>query len=141
MAENSETPLAQKLGLRPGTRCLIGGTVPEGLSNWWAPLPEGIRLGRWPEDHVGGPADVLLYFTRTRSALAQDLVGLLAGMTPVGALWVSWPKKSSRLAGDLTEDGVRQVALPLGVVDNKVCAISADWSGLRLVWRKENRPR
>jgi len=141
MAGYSGTPLAQKLGLKPGARLMLGGEVPAGFAEALAPLPEGVRIRRWPEDHDQGPADVIVYFTRSRAAFLADLVGLSATLTPSGGLWIAWPKKSAKVATDVTEDAVREVALPIGVVDNKVCAIDETWSGLRLVWRLSNRPR
>ena len=140
MAGYSGTPLPQKLGIKPGARVFLAGEVPANFVSLLVPLPEGARLLRWPEDHASGAADVLVYFTRRAGQLTADLVGLSATITPAGGLWIAWPKKTSKVFTDLTEDGIRDVALPLGVVDNKVCAIDEVWSGLRLVWRKGNRP-
>ncbi|MDX6615828.1 MAG: hypothetical protein QOD60_919, partial [Solirubrobacterales bacterium] len=84
--------------------------------------------------------DVIVFFTKQRAQLAKRLAPLANALDPGGGLWIAWPKKSSRVATDMTEDVVRDVALPQGLVDNKVCAIDETWSGLRLVWRLENRP-
>jgi hypothetical protein len=83
--------------------------------------------------------DVIAFFTTRRTELATRLPKLLDTMDRAGAIWVGWPKKASKVATDITEDTVREVALPLGLVDNKVCAIDDTWSGLRLVIRLENR--
>jgi hypothetical protein len=86
-----------------------------------------------------GPYDVILFFTRQRSLFEGELAGLRKRMTPACGLWVCWPKRASKVPTDMTEDVVREVALPTGLVDNKVCAIDDVWSGLRLVIRKELR--
>jgi hypothetical protein len=86
-----------------------------------------------------GPHDVIVFFTKARSDLEKTLPALHAALEPAGGLWIAWPKKSSGVATDMTEDVVREVALPRGLVDNKVCAIDETWSGLRLVIRKELR--
>lgn len=84
-------------------------------------------------------ADVVVVFVTSYADLARRVPRLGEAVFPEGSLWVAWPKRSSGVATDVTEDSVREVALPLGLVDNKVCAISEVWSGLRLVWRKERR--
>jgi hypothetical protein len=86
-------------------------------------------------------ADVVVVFVTSYADLARRVPALGEAVFPDGSLWVAWPKKVSGVATDVTEDSVREVALPLGLVDNKVCAISEVWSGLRLVWRKERRTR
>ena len=105
--------------------------------------PDGFELdlppGATVTTRLGKHADVVLFFTTERAALARRLDALTAAIKPDGSLWVAWPKKSSKVPTDMTEDVVREVALPKGVVDNKVCAIDDTWSGLRLVWRKELR--
>ena len=83
--------------------------------------------------------DVVVAFFTERADLERRMDGLIACIFPGGGLWIAWPKKSSGVATDITEDTIREVALPLGVVDNKVCAIDETWSALRLVWRKERR--
>lgn len=136
-----DVPLVQKLGLKAGARFLVGGDAPDGFLAGLAPLPEGVRPGRWPGDHAHGPADVLVCFARTAAALTAELIPLSAAITPNGALWIAWPKKSARQPTDLTEDVIRALVLPIGLVDTKVCAIDGTWSGLRLNWRKGNRPK
>ncbi len=80
-----------------------------------------------------------MLFTTTYADLARRVPALGEAVFPDGSLWVAWPKKASGVRTDLTEDSLREVALPLGLVDNKVCAVTDVWSGLRLVWRKERR--
>ncbi len=98
-------------------------------------LPAGVALCR----RLSGHADVVLFFTTKRAKFTARLDALTAAIRPSGGLWIAWPKKASKVATDMTEHVVREVALPLGVVDNKVCAIDDVWTGLRLVWRKELR--
>ena len=99
-----------------------------------APLPAGARRVVEPE-----AADVVLLFTRSRGDLERRIEALGAAIHPDRTLWVAWPKRASGVPTDVTEDVVRDVALPLGLVDTKVAAIDATWSGLRLVWRRERR--
>ena len=86
-----------------------------------------------------GPLDVIVFFTTTRRDLERRFATLAAALDPAGALWIAWPKRSSGVETDLTEDALREVGLPTGLVDNKVAAIDDVWSGLRFVIRKENR--
>jgi hypothetical protein len=129
----SGTPLARKLGIREGDRVAILGDPGHALA-LLAPLPEGVVAGS-----ELAAADVVLFFTARRAELTGQIAALGAAIFPDGTCWIAWPKKSSKLATDVTENDVREVALPLGLVDNKVCAIDQTWSGLRLVWRKELR--
>ena len=120
----SGTPLPKKLGIKPGSRVLVlGGEVETG---------EGEVVER-------GPADVIVAFFTVRREFEEALDGLRAQMVSNAGLWIAWPKRASKVPTDMTEDVVREVALPTGLVDNKVCAIDATWSGLRLVIRKELR--
>ena len=134
MVGYSGTPLSQKLGIKPEHRVAIL-RAPDGFHNALAPLPEGVAL----RDRARGPLDVILFFVRRRDQLESRFERLAAALDPAGSLWIAWPKRSSRVETDLTEDVVREVALPRGLVDNKVCAIDDTWSGLRLVVRRENR--
>ena len=130
----SGTPLATKLGIKPESSVRLVAAPPE-ASAWLAPLPPGVALRR-----AGAlRADVVVLFTTSRADLAKRIEALGQAVFPAGSLWIAWPKRSSGVATDLTEDVLREVALPLGLVDNKVCAVSDVWSGLRLVWRKERR--
>jgi hypothetical protein len=80
-----------------------------------------------------------VFFVTERRAFAQQIAALGRAVFPDRSLWIAWPKRSSGVTTDMTDDVIREVALPLGLVDSKVCAIDATWSGLRLVWRKELR--
>lgn len=127
----SGTPLAQKLGIKPGSTLRLVA-APDDLP---LDLPDGVTVRR------SGPyrADVVMLFTTSYADLAARIEPLGKAIHPAGSLWVAWPKKASGVPTDLTEDSLREVALPLGLVDNKVCAVTDVWSGLRLVWRKERR--
>jgi hypothetical protein len=129
----SGTPLAKKLGIREGDRLVLVGDPGHALE-LLAPLPPGVQVGR-----DVAPADVALFFTTARADLAARIGTLGEAIFPGGACWVAWPKRASKVPTDVTEDVVREVALPLGLVDTKVCAVDETWSGLRLVWRREPR--
>lgn len=136
MSGYSGTPLAKKLGVREGATLVVIGAPPE-YREWLAPLPAGARIvSRAP----GSPSAVHLFRTR-RKELEQDLGRWRERLDPDGFLWVSWPKRAAKVATDVTEDVVRELALPLGFVDVKVCAVSDVWSGLKLVVRRELRGR
>ena len=134
MAGYSGTSLPRKLGIKPGNRVAIL-RAPDGLHNRLRPLPEGAVLRTRARRSV----DVIVYFVRRRAELEGRIERLMGALQPTGGLWIAWPKRSSDIATDITEDVVRDVALPLGLVDNKVCTIDDTWSGLRLVIRVENR--
>ena len=131
----SGTPLARKLGICEGDRLVLLRDPGQALE-LLAPLPEGVRVVRRL-----AAADVLLFFTTARAELVTRITRLGEAVFPDGACWIAWPKRTSKVPTDMTEDVVRDVALPLGLVDNKVCAVDETWSGLRLVWRKELRRR
>jgi hypothetical protein len=130
----SGAPLAKKLGIKEGARVAFLD-APEDFDETVAPLPDGVEVGRTAEPGL----DVVVFFTESRGALEEHIEQLKAAIAPAGGLWVGWPKRASGVETDMTEDVVREVALPLGLVDNKVCAIDETWSGLRLVIRVENR--
>jgi hypothetical protein len=134
MAGYSGTPLATKLGIKPAH---VVGLInpPEQFAALLEPLPEGVSV----VSGVRSRRDVVVAFLVRRSELEQKLVAMTKAVAPAGAIWVAWPKKASKVPTDMTEDVVRAVALPTGLVDNKVCAIDDVWSGLRLVVRKELR--
>jgi hypothetical protein len=134
VAGYSGTPLPQKLGIKPGARLLLLG-APGGFDATLGEIPDGVVT----RTALRGHADVVLFFTTERRALRRRLDALGRAIAPDGALWVAWPKRASNVPTDMTEDVVRELALPLGLVDNKVAAIDETWSGLRLVWRKELR--
>jgi hypothetical protein len=130
----SGTPLLTKLGIAEGDAAAFLN-APEHFGELLGPLPDGVR----PRDHVRSPCDVVVYFVTARRTFEQRLTALRRAIEPDGMLWVAWPKRASGVATDMTEDVVRAVALPTGLVDTKVCAIDDTWSGLRLVVRKELR--
>jgi hypothetical protein len=131
----SGTPLAKKLGIGPAQRVLLLG-APEGyLDDALAPLPAGVVFDTQP----GPTVDLVQLFVVQREELADRLVELRRRLRPDAALWISWPKKASKVPTTITEDVIRELALPLGFVDIKVCAVDAVWSGLKLVVRKELR--
>ncbi len=132
MAGYSGTPLPRKLGIRPGARLALVG-APVGIDATLGELPEGVRVARPGRGH----ADVLLFFTSERRSLERRIAALERRIEPDGALWVAWPKRASGVPTDMTEDVVREVALPRGLVDNAICAIDETWSGLHLVVRRE----
>jgi hypothetical protein len=134
MAGYSGTPLPRKLGIKPGHRLLVLG-APEGFLETSLELPAGVVVGR----QARGTADVIVSFHARRADLARRMPRLRELMDPAAGLWIAWPKRSSRLPTDLTEDVVRELALANRLVDNKVCAIDDTWSGLRLVIRLVDR--
>jgi hypothetical protein len=134
MAGYSGTPLAKKLGIKEGHRVVLLG-APSGFADTLEPLPPVIVV----TSLRGAPADVVVLFVTKRAQLEGKLDAVRAAMTPSAGFWVAWPKKAAKVATDMTEQVVRDVALPTGLVDNKVCAIDDTWSGLRLVIRKALR--
>ena len=130
----SGTPLVRKLGIKPGFR-VAWPSAPEGFQALLGELPAGVGVRR----ALRGRLDVVVCFVTSRAELERRLPALRHAIEPDGALWVAWPKRASGVATDMTEDVVREVALPTGLVDVKVCAIDDTWSGLRLVVRKELR--
>ena len=130
----SGTPLARKLGIAAGSRVFVVD-APDGYRDWLAPLPQGVRF----ETALAADVDVVHVFADRRALLASRLGELRDRIAPAAAVWVSWPKKASQVSTDVTEDTIRELALPLGFVDVKVCAVSPVWSGLKLVIRKSLR--
>lgn len=132
----SGTPLARKLGVTDETTIVVINP-PKNYATLLEPLPEGARIiARGSKN----PSFVHVFVT-SRAELATHLESLRRALTQDGLVWVSWPKKSARVPTDITEDTIRQVALPLGFVDVKVCAVDDTWSGLKLVIRRELRTR
>jgi Protein of unknown function (DUF3052) len=134
VAGYSGTPLAKKLGIKPGTR-LLAVNAPADYAALLDPLPENVAFLPAGADEL----DVVHLFTKTRSELIKLIDRYMTKIKQEGAIWVSWPKKASGISTEVTEDTVRELALPLGLVDIKVCAVDETWSGLKLVIRKENR--
>jgi hypothetical protein len=134
MAGYSGTPLAKKLGIEAGDRVTLIA-APEGFNDELAPLPDDVVL---TTRLTPKPAVVLAFFTR-RTALEKRLRAMEDAVRPAGSLWIAWPKRSSGVATDIDENLLREVILPTGFVDNKVCAVTEVWSGLRFVLRRELR--
>ena len=134
MAGYSETPLAKKLGFKPGYRVRVSN-APAGYTTLVSPLPDNVLVSTAIRKDV----DLWHCFTRSEDELRSSLPNMIAAIRPEGMIWVSWPKKASGVASDVSEDTIRELALPLGLVDVKVCAVDDVWSGLKLVIRKELR--
>lgn len=130
----SGTPLVRKLGFKPGMRAFYAN-APQDFDVLVGELPDGVRVLKRPSAGL----DLAMVFVVERVALARALATLQPKLQPAGMIWVAWPKRASGVQTDITEDVVREVALPRGLVDVKVCAIDAVWSGLKLVIRKELR--
>lgn len=131
----SGTPLARKLGIRPGALVLLVG-APAGFERTLAGLPEDARVVRRA---ARGSHDVILAFTTRRARLAQAFERLVPRLAQEGGLWACWPKQASGVATDLSDGAVRALGLATGLVDNKVCAVDDTWSGLRFVRRVADR--
>jgi hypothetical protein len=129
----SGTPLAKKLGISAGDRVAVLDP-PAGFDELFD-LPADVQL----ESTLGRGTDVVLVFVTGENELRKRWDRLADAIFPDGAIWVAWPKRASKVPTDMTEDVVRDVFLPHGLVDNKVCAIDETWSGLRVVWRKQLR--
>jgi hypothetical protein len=135
MAGYSGTPLAKKLGIKEGHRIAFA-SAPDGFPELLDDLPDGVSV----RSRVTGPLDVIVFFTEQRAELERRLPALRGAMEPAAGLWIAWPKRSSGVETDMTEDAARELGLANRLVDNKVCAIDETWSGLRLVIRLEDRP-
>jgi Protein of unknown function (DUF3052) len=134
LAGYSGAALAKKLGIKPGSRIAVSG-APKNYRQLLAPLPDGVQFERALSAHT----DIAHLFATKRAEMTTALRAALKKMRPDAAVWVSWPKKASKVETDITEDTIREIALPMGLVDIKVCAVDETWSGLKLVLRKENR--
>lgn len=131
MAGYSGTPLVKKLGIKPSTT-LVALDAPEEYRTWLGELPPEVTI----VSRIERPLTTVHLFAASRRILEERLEVLRKQLEPNGFIWVSWPKKASKVETDITEDVIRDVALPLGLVDIKVCAVSEVWSGLKLVIRK-----
>jgi len=134
MAGYSGTPLVKKLGLKAGSRVYVEG-APENYLTLLGTLPEGTTI----VPRLNGKVGAVHLFTTDAAQLARKLAAYRERIAEDGMIWVSWPKKAAKVETDVTEDVVREAALPLGLVDVKVCAVDEVWSGLKLVIRVENR--
>ncbi len=132
MAGYSGTPLARKLGIRPGASVALVDAPP----GWSIPdLPDGVAVVAL----LDGAHDVVLAFLRERTVLLEQLPALRQAIHRDGSLWIAWPRRAAGHRSDITENGLREDVLPCGLVDTKVAALDEDWSGLRFVWRRELR--
>ena len=130
----SGTPLAKKLGIGTGHRVWLVD-APANYKTLLTPLPDEVSF----VSRASSTTDIAHVFTSSRRDLEKMLRGARKTLKPDAAIWISWPKKSSKVPTDITEDVIREVALPMGFVDIKVCAVDDTWSGLKLVVRKELR--
>ena len=130
----SGTPLAKKLGIAENGKVFLSG-APKDYLKLIAPVPQGAHV----VTKIDGKTDIVHLFTTERERLSALLRSSLAKIRPDAAIWVSWPKKSSKVPTDMTDHVIREIALPTGLVDNKVCAIDETWTGIRLVIRRELR--
>ena len=132
----SQTPLPRKLGIGEDDEVALIG-APDGFYDTLGDLPEIATLHTDLADDAR--YDVIVAFVTERAELEAELPRLRARMAPACGLWIAWPKRASGVPTDMTDDAVRDIALPTGLVDNKVCAIDETWTALRLVIRRENR--
>lgn len=134
MAGYSETPLVRKLGIKPGAVLYVKNAPVD-----YAALCDGLPPDTRVVKRLSGAPRFVHLFTASRAELARELAKYRERIASDGVIWVSWPKKSSGLPSTVTEDTVREIALPMGLVDIKVCAVDEVWSGLKLVIRRELR--
>jgi hypothetical protein len=130
----SGTPLARKLGIAEGSRVVVKN-APDNYAQLLRPIPAGAVLER----EISQLTDIVHVFSDRKAKLQSELQALRKSIRSNATVWVSWPKKASKVPTDITEDTIRELALPLGFVDVKVCAVNEIWSGLKLVIRKELR--
>ena len=134
MAGYSETPLAKKLGIKPGFKIFLEN-APRDYLKLVNPLPEHVQVS----SRLSGELDFVHVFSTSKTHLRQALRKYLPKLKQGGAIWVSWPKKTANVPTEVGEDAIREAAFPLGLVDVKVCAVDETWSGLKLVIRKRLR--
>ena len=137
MVETS-TPLVKKLGIKAGHRVAVLN-APEGFAAALGPLPGDVEF--FDVLDAVEAVDVVLWFGTERAGLERIVRDVRSVLEQDGGLWIGWPKRASGIATEVTDDVVREIALPTGLVDNKICAIDASWSGIRLVIRRELRKR
>ena len=134
MAGYSGTPLPQKLGIKPGLM-VVTVNAPANYRRLLGQIPDSVTFS----ERLKSGSSFVHLFTSRRSEIQKKMSILRDKISDNGAIWVSWPKKSSGISTDVTEDVIREIALPLGFVDIKVCAVDETWSGLKLMIRRENR--
>src|SRR5437762_3361832 len=135
MAGYSGTPLVKKLGFKEGFRAGLV-SPPIGFQRELAPLPGNVSIS---VGTLSRPLDLIVLFADSQRALKRDFPKLARKLSPIGMLWIAWPKKASGIATDLSENHVRAIGLDAGLVDVKVCAVNDVWSGLKFVYRLEDR--
>lgn len=135
-ADNSDKPLAEKLGVKEGTRMCVLGSVPENYRSQLGVLPEAVG---YATSLGSGKWDLIQFFTPNADELKAFFPDLTKRLAPDGVLWISWPKQSSGVRSDLKESAVMEIGLATGLVDVKVAAIDETWSGLKFVYRVKNR--
>jgi hypothetical protein len=128
----SGTPLAKKLGIKESSHVLTVGS-PDDYASWLHPLPDDVTF----ETRVNSDVDVAHVFVTEQKDLVKHLTSLRKKLQPDAAIWVSWPKKASKVPTTVTEDSIREAAFPLGLVDIKVCAVTDVWSGLILLGKSQ----
>jgi hypothetical protein len=134
MAGYSGTPLSAKLGIKAGSS-VLAVNAPANYESLLAPMPTDVKFVR----KLSPSVDLIHLFIKSAAEMDAKLRVWRHAMRPDGMIWISWPKKASKVPTDITEDVIREIALPLGLVDVKVCAVDETWSGLKLVVRKELR--
>jgi hypothetical protein len=134
MAGYSGTPLPKKLGIKEGSRVALVN-APQDFESELGELPDNVEFIKRPTKSL----DIILFFVLNERALARDFAKLAAKLTANGMIWIGWPKKSSGVTTDLSEQRVRDIGLNAGLVDVKVCAIDETWSGLKFVYRLKDR--
>jgi hypothetical protein len=138
MAGYSGTPLAKKLGIKADHFVALI-EAPSGFEHLLSDLPQGVEIAANLKNHM--PFDVVVYFTKSEKELAKQFQQIAKRLSPAGGLWIAWPKRTSGVPTDLSENRIREIGLATGLVDNKVCAIDETWSGLRFVIRLKDRPK
>ena len=133
MAGYSGTPLVDKLGIRAGARMALLSAPDELVLD----LPPGVIVAA----QLRGQFAVVLLFTTERAVLQRRIHRIGEAIFPAGAAWIAFPKRAAKVPTDMTEHVVREVVLPLGLVDTKVCAVDETWTGLKVVWRKDQRKK
>lgn len=134
MAGYSGTPLPKKLGIKEGTRVALVN-APKDFESELGELPDNVEFIKRPTKSL----DIILFFVLSERALTRDFAKLATKLKANGMMWISWPKKSSGVSTDLSEQRVREIGLDAGLVDVKVCAIDETWSGLKFVYRLKDR--
>ena len=134
MSGYSGTPLVKKLGIKQGFKIFIKN-APQNYPDLIAPIPPNVEI----ISDLSPNLDLIHFFSKSRFELSASIEDYSTFIKQDGMIWISWPKKSSKVPTDITEDIIREIILPLGLVDVKVCAVDEVWSGLKIVIRKENR--